>query len=67
MIMPNTVKILKELMFLMYLLQFLLFGLVLLSSRFVSSILHSFDIRAQIFTDSLCEDEMQHQVVNLRL
>lgn len=50
-----------------HLLQFLLLGLVLLSSSFSSDVFHGFHIRAQIFTESLCEEEMQHQVVYLRL
>lgn len=50
-----------------HLLQFLVLSLSLLSSCFVCGILQGFDIRAQIFTDPLCEDEVQHQAVYLRL
>lgn len=50
-----------------HLLQFLLLSLVLLSPSLPPDILHGFHIRAQIFTDTLCVEEMQHQVVYLHL
>ena len=67
MTMYMTVNTLRDLQQTTHLLELLLFGLVLLSSCFASGVLQGFDIGAQIFTDSLCEDQMLHEVVYLRL
>lgn len=50
-----------------YLLELLLLGAALLRPHFALDVLHHFDVGLEVFSDSLGEDEVEHQVVSLRL
>lgn len=50
-----------------YLLELLLLGAALLRPHFALDVLHHFDVGLQVFSDSLGEDEVEHEVVSLRL
>lgn len=50
-----------------YLLELLLLGAALLRPDFALDVLHHFDVGLQVFSDSLGEDEVEHEVVSLCL
>lgn len=50
-----------------HLLELLLLGPALLGPHFALDVLHHFDVGLQVFGDSLGEDEVEHEVVSLRL